>query len=102
MKEKQLEIITICGSMKYEKEMKEIALKLTLEGKIVFTPAFKTETKKSLTDFEKKTLDKIHKEKIKLSNSIFVVNVNNYIGQNTSEEIKFAKTNNKKILFLVN
>jgi len=39
-------------------------------------------------------------EKIKLSDAIFVVNVNGYIGNSTKSEIEFAKEHNKEILYL--
>ncbi len=99
---KNKEIITICGSMKFEEKMKEFALKFTLEGKIVFTPAFKSKTKTSFTDKEKQILDQTHKNKIKLSNSIFVVNVDNYIGESTKREIEFAEKNNVIVDYLIN
>ena len=44
-------------------------------------------------------LDKMHKEKIKLSDAILVVNVNNYIGSSTKSEIEFAKKLNKEIIY---
>ena len=44
-------------------------------------------------------LDKIHKEKIKLSDAILVVNVNGYVGNSTKSEIEFAKSLNKEILY---
>lgn len=102
MTSKKKEIITICGSMKFEEKMKELALEFTLEGKIVFTPAFKSKTKTSFTDKEKQILDETHKKKIKLSDSIFVVNIDNYIGKSTKNEIEFAKNNNVVVDYLVN
>lgn len=44
-------------------------------------------------------LGKMHKEKIKLSEAILVVNVDNYIGESTQSEIEFAKSLNKEILY---
>ena len=44
-------------------------------------------------------LDKMHKERIKWSDAILVVNVNNYIGNSTKKEIDFAKNLNKEIIF---
>ena len=45
-------------------------------------------------------LGKMHKEKIKISDAIFVVNVNGYIGESTKSEIEYAKSQNKEILYL--
>ncbi len=44
-------------------------------------------------------LDKMHKERIKLSDAILVVNVNNYIGDSTKSEIEYAKSLNKEIIY---
>lgn len=46
-------------------------------------------------------IDKIHKEKIKLSDAILVVNVDGYIGNSTKNEIEYAKSLNKEIIYYV-
>ena len=55
--------------------------------------------KDAYTEEEVIMLDKMHKEKIKLSDAILVVNVNNYIGTSTKSEIEYAKSLNKEILY---
>ncbi len=95
-----MKIITICGSYKFKKEMMEIAEKMTLKGNCVLTPNDLTNTDKdSYTEEEIEMIDKMHKEKIKLSDAILVVNVNGYIGNSTNSEIKYAKSLNKEILY---
>lgn len=44
-------------------------------------------------------IDKMHKEKIKLSDAILVVNVDGYIGNSTKNEIEYAKSLNKDIIY---
>ena len=44
-------------------------------------------------------LDKIHKDKIDLSDAIFVLNIGGYIGNSTKSEIIYALNHNKKVLF---
>ena len=46
-------------------------------------------------------LDDMHRRKIDLSDEIFVINVGNYIGESTRNEIEYAKLTNKKIQYLV-
>ena len=46
-------------------------------------------------------IDKMHKEKIKLSDAIVVVNVDGYIGSSTKSEIEYAKSLNKEIIYYV-
>ena len=87
-----MKIITVCGSYKFKKEMAEITEKMTLEGNCVLTPNELTRTNKD--DYKEEEIlmiDKMHKEKIKLSDAILVVNVNDYIGNSTKSEIEYAK-----------
>ena len=95
-----MKVITVCGSMKYKKEMMEITEKMALEGNCKITPIYLTKASKAdytLENFE--TLAKVHYEKIKHSDAILVVNVDNYVGESTSKEIEYAKSLNKEILY---
>ena len=95
-----MKIITICGSYKFKKEMTEMTEKLALEGNCMLTPIELTKSgKDSYTEDEALMLDKMHKEKIKLSDAILVVNVDEYIGTSTKSEIEYAKLLNKEILY---
>lgn len=95
-----MKIITICGSMRFSEKMMEISEKLELEGNCVLTPVFPPERgKKSYTKQEEAALDLAHKERIKLSDTIYVVNVDNYIGSSTKSEIEFAKSLGKEIIY---
>ncbi len=95
-----MKVITICGSLKFKDEIIKAALQLELEGNIVLTPIFPINNEEiSFTEDELIILGKMHKEKIRLSDSIFVVDVNGYIGSSTKSEIEFAKSLNKEILF---
>lgn len=95
-----MKIITICGSYKFKKEMIKIAEKMTLKGNCMLMPNDLTKTNKdSYTEEEIAMIDKMHKEKIKLSDAILVVNVNGYIGNSTNSEIEYAKSLNRQILY---
>lgn len=48
----------------------------------------------------KKMLDDMHKRKIDLADSIYVINVGGYIGESTRSEIEYAEQNGKKIIYL--
>lgn len=98
-----MKIITVCGSYKFKKEMVEITEKMALEGNCMLTPIELTKSnKEDYTENEILMIDKIHKEKIKLSDTILVVNVNGYIGNSTNSEIEYAKSLNKEILYYTN
>lgn len=93
-----MKIITICGSLKYQKEMMDVAEKLALKGNCVLTPVYPVNNNER-TENQLKILKEEHFKKIELSNEIMVVNVNNYIGNNTKLEIDYANKLNKKIVF---
>ena len=97
-----MKVITICGSLRFMKEMMEIAEKVDLQGNCVLAPIYPTKPDKdAYTNEEVIVLDKMHKERIKLSDAILVVNINNYIGSSTKSEIEFAKSLNKEIIFFI-
>ncbi len=94
-------IITLCGSIKFKDEFIKVQEKLTLDGNIVFTPNFFTSIKKEQIDEKtKQMLDKMHKQKIDMSDEIYVINFEGYIGESTKSEIEYAKTKGKKISYL--
>ncbi len=95
-----MKIITICGSLKYQNEMIKIAETMELQGNCVLPVIYPArESKDAYTQEEFAMFDKMHKEKIKLSDAILVVNVNGYIGSSTQREIEFAKSLNKEIIY---
>ena len=95
-----MKIITVCGSLRFIKEMMEITEKMELQGNCMLSPIYPTKNDKdAYTEEEALILDKMHKEKIKLSDTILVVNVDNYIGSSTKSEIEFAKSLNKDIIY---
>ena len=77
--------------------------KLTLDGNIVLTPNFFNNIKKENIDEKtKKMLDEMHRQKIDMSDEIYVINVGGYIGESTKNEIEYAKARGKKISYLEN
>lgn len=100
-KPRERKIITLCGSTKFKDEFLKKAQDLTLENWIVLMPNVFAHTDSiEITDEQKEELDKLHKEKIHISDAIYVINKNNYIGNSTRSEIEYAKANRKKIYYL--
>jgi hypothetical protein len=94
-------IITLCGSTKFKNKFEEINMKLTLEGKIILLPGCYVHTNNVIiTDKQKEELDILHKEKILMSDCIYVINEDNYIGSSTKSEIEFAQYHNKPVYYL--
>ena len=95
-------IITICGSTRFKKEIEETARSLTLQGHIVLAPCvFHHMEEEEMPAEVKIQLDNLHKQKINMSDAIFVVNVDGYIGESTYGEIDWANRMKKEIYFLV-
>ena len=94
-----MKAITLCGSMKYTKEMMQIAEKLALDGNCILTPIFPVMENRVRTDSQMEKLKEAHFKKIELSDAIFVVDINNYIGHSTNLEIEYAKKLGKEIMY---
>lgn len=95
-----MKIITLCVSYKFKNEMVKVAEELTLRGNCVLTPIDLTRSgKDAYTAEEISTLKEMHKEKIRLSDAIFVVDVDGYIGDSTKSEIEYAMALGKDVLF---
>lgn len=95
------EIVTICGSTRFKDTMLDEAERLTMEGAIVLMPlVFGHADNLDLTDDDKEALDEMHLRKIDLSDRVFVVDVDGYIGDSTSREIEYARSHNVPVNFL--
>ena len=94
-----MKIITLCGSLKFQKEMMTIAEKMALEGYCILTPVYPVSKNIERTKEQLIKLKEAHFKRIELSDTILVVNINNYIGKSTNLEIEYAKTLGKEILY---
>lgn len=93
-----MKTVTIFGSMKFADQMKRIALTLeTIYGCNVLQCTYNTELIE-LSEKEKQNIVCAHLKKIDLSDAIYVVDVNGYIGESTKSEIEYAYTKNKEII----
>lgn len=97
LKEKTL---TLCGSIRFMKEILEVHEQLELEGYVVIG-IVQHVMERPYTAEEEDLLDIIHKKKIDMSDGIYVVNVGGYIGSSTRSEIEYAKKFGKDIMYLV-
>lgn len=94
-----MKIVTLCGSLKFQNEMMAIAEKMALDGNCILTPVYPVSKELKRTGMQIENLKEAHFKRIELSDAIFVVNVNNYIGESTRLEIEYAKKLNKEILY---
>ena len=94
-----MKIITLCGSLRFQKCMMRTAEKMALLGNCVLTPIYPTSENPERTKEQLEMLKEEHFKKIELSDAILVVNVNNYIGDSTSLEIEYAKKLEKEVIY---
>lgn len=101
-------IVCLCGSTKFWREFQEVNLKETLAGKIVLSIAnvgsSDTELFAHSSEQERKrlikTLDELHFRKIELSDEVFIINKDGYIGESTQRELEYARSLGKVIRWL--
>ncbi len=93
-------IVTICGSMRFQKKMMELALKLELEEKYIMIQCVYSDDDRHFNSQDVCAISQLHYKKIDMSDAIYVVNVGGYIGESTQNEIEYARSLNKEILFL--
>ena len=94
-----MKVITLCGSLKFQKDMMIVAEKMALEGNCVLTPVYPILENCERTDEQLEKLKQAHFKRIELSDAILVINVNNYIGNSTNLEIEYAKKLEKEIIY---
>jgi len=94
------EIITLSGSTRFRDQYREIERKLTMEGKIVLPPATfeKAEGITYAPEIAKHLYD-LHLDKIDISDGIYVIDVDGYIGDSTQKEIEYTKSKNKFVRY---
>lgn len=95
----QYKIITLCGSSRFKEDFLREQTRLTLEGNIVLSVTF-FDNDIILSEKQKAMIRDMHKRKIDLSDEIFVINKDGYIGSSTRSEIEYATKNNKIIKYM--
>ena len=94
-----LKTVTICGSMRFEDEMKSIAFLLETKYKMCVLQCVYNVDKKDLSASEIETLNKSHFRKIDIADAVYIVNINGYIGEQVKKEIAYARKIGKEVIF---
>ena len=95
-------VITLCGSTRFKDEFIETQKRLSLQGNIVISVGLfgHSGDKEVWQDGVKEMLDDMHKRKIDMADSIYVINVGGYIGSSTRSEIEYAIAHGKIVEYL--
>ena len=80
--------------------MMRMAESLSLKGDCVLTPVFFAGDANNLTKNDLNNLKDAHFKRIELSDAIYVVNKDQYIGNSTKKEMECAKSLNKKNIYM--
>lgn len=93
-----MKTLTMCGSMRFAEEMKNIAFILEIKyGFNILQCIYDDGTE--LTCNESENIIKAHYRKIDISDGIYVVDIDGYIGKSVEEEIKYAQLKGKEVLY---
>ena len=95
----EIKVITICGSMKFSKEMIKIASELEKEKGWCVIQCVYDINPDSTTQKEIDNIVNAHWKKIDISDAIYVVNIDGYIGNSTNNEIKYAIKKGKEVIY---
>lgn len=93
-------VITLCGSTRFKEDFERVNRELTLLGNIVISVGCFGHSGDTFTEEQKVMLDDIHKRKIDMSDAIYVINKDGYIGSSTRSEIQYALRTGKQIIYM--
>lgn len=98
----QPKIICLCGSGRFRDAFESAEFDETLKGNIVLTIGCNTHDIARTKELEhlKPILDKLHLRKIDLADEVLILNVGGYIGESTRNELDYAISKNKKVVYL--
>lgn len=105
------EIITMCGSTRFGDLMAIISWEFEKIGKIVLRVNYLPEWYCKINNLKenahyadqeglKQELDTLHFRKIDMCDIVYICNLDGYIGESTTNEINYAKSINKPIIYL--
>jgi hypothetical protein len=100
-------IVCISGSTRFLDTMAIAAWEMEKQGILVIGPHLLpvsypgvTPSHQAEVEGVRETLDELHLRKIDLCDEVYVVNVGGYIGESTTNELKYARKVGKPIRFM--
>lgn len=104
VEKKKYPIVCLCGSTRFMDYFLALAWYLTLKEEIVLSVGVcKSSSHHAAEAISQEVADKLdylHLGKIDLADYIYVININEYIGESTAKEIEYARSKNKNIYYL--
>ena len=94
-----MKVVTICGSMKFVKEMQRIVGVLAIDKGWCVLQCVYDLNFANLTSEDLNLLKNEHLKRIEISDAIYVVNIDGYIGNSTKLEIEHAIKLGKEVIY---
>lgn len=85
--------------MRFSNEMMEISQELEIKKEYAVIQCVYSDKETKYDDREIELLWTLHKKKIDISDAIYVVNINGYIGESTKKEIQYAISKEKEVIY---
>ncbi|WP_457208137.1 hypothetical protein [Nocardioides sp. P5_C9_2] len=104
--EEEAKVVTLCGSTRFEAEFAEVNQRLTMEGCLVFSLGMFSLP--DLADYDwaadaadlKGRLGRVHFQKIRMADEVYVVDPGGYVGESTRREIAYADSLGTPVRYL--
>ncbi len=90
---------TLCGSMRFEKEMQKVAYYLETQKGYNILQCVYTVVGNKPTAQELQALELAHYKKIDISDGVYILNIDGYIGESVHKEIDYAQRHGKEVLY---
>ena len=95
-----MEIICVCGSVRFKDEMLKFRDEQNANGNWILLPENMEIDIQKIDTRVKDAMDSLHKAKIDHADSVLIWNRNGYIGESTEREIWYAVAISKPIRYL--
>jgi len=94
-----MKTVTVCGSMRFKEEMMSVSFLLEAKCHFCVLQCVYNVDHLDISESDPEFLAKAHYRKIELSDAIYVLDINGYVGEQTSKEIEYAKNRGKEIIY---
>ena len=104
--EGESKVVTLCGSTKFEADFAKVNQRLTIEGCVVISLGMFSLP--DLPDYDwaadslnlKWRLGRVHFQKIRMADEVYIVDPGGYVGDSTRREIAYAESLGKPVRYL--